>query len=306
VPVAIAEFLPVGVLGLFCAAMVMGIFGGDSTHLHSWSSIFVQDVLVPLRKEPFSPQQHVRVLRWAVVGVASFAFIFGSLFKQTEYVVMWFQLTTGIYVGGAGAAIIGGLYWRKGTAAGAWAAVLAGMVLSTAGILLRQFYGDAFPLNGIEIYFWVAVIATTLYVVVSLATNRGDFDLEAMLHRRERTPDTLKPKQPFWERLLGLDADHTRSDRWVVGGIFAFTMGMSVIALVGTLWCWLSPWPIERWSMFWRIFGLGVPLVVATITTVWFSWGGFRDLKDFFTQIRKKTVNHEDDGRVLGHRNAGE
>lgn len=306
VPVAIAEFLPVGILGLFCAAMVMGIFGGDSTHLHSWSSIFVQDVLVPLRQQPFSPSQHVRVLRWAVVGVAAFAFVFGSLFKQTEYVVMWFQLTTGIYVGGAGAAIIGGLYWRKGTAAGAWAAVISGMVLSAAGILLRQFYGAAFPLNGIEIYFWTAIIATSLYVLVSLATNRGDFDLEAMLHRKEKASDAREPKSSFWARLLGIDAEHTRGDRWVVGGIFTFTMGMAVIALGGTLWCWVSPWPIERWSTFWRIFGLGVPLIVATITTLWFSWGGFRDLKDFFRQIRAKPVNHADDGRVLGHRNAGE
>lgn len=306
VPVAIAEFLPTGILGLFCAAMVMGIFGGDSTHLHSWSSIFVQDVVVPLRKKPFEPAQHVRVLRWAVVGVAVFAFLFGSLFRQTEYVVMWFQLTTGIYVGGAGAAIIGGLYWRKGTAAGAWAAVLSGMTLSAAGIILRQIYGDAFPFNGIEIYFWVAVIASALYIVISLLTSRGNFDLDAMLHRRTAQPSASAPKIPWLERLLGIDGDYTRRDRQVVAGIFCFTMGMSAISLLGTLWCWLSPWPITWWSAFWKIFGLGIPLVVAAVTTVWFAWGGLGDLRSFFTQIRSKQLNHDDDGRVVDHRNAGE
>lgn len=88
VPVALAGYLPEGVRGILCAILIMGIFGGDSTHLHSWSGIFVQDVLVPLRQKPFGAEQHVKVLRWAIVGVALFAFLFGALFQQTEYIIM--------------------------------------------------------------------------------------------------------------------------------------------------------------------------------------------------------------------------
>ncbi len=52
-PIALANLLPDGVKGAFCAVLLMGIFGGDATHLHSWGSILVQDVFVPLRRKPF-------------------------------------------------------------------------------------------------------------------------------------------------------------------------------------------------------------------------------------------------------------
>jgi len=306
VPVAVAEFLPTGVLGLFCAAMVMGIFGGDSTHLHSWSSIFVQDVLAPLRRRPFEPGQHVRVLRWAVVGVATFVFIFGSLFRQTEYIVMWFQLTTGIYVAGAGAAIVGGLYWRRGTSAGAWTSVVAGMMLSTAGILLRQVYGARFPLNGLQIFFVVTIACSMLYIVVSLMSHDAPFDLDGMLHRNERGANDQRGSMPWWRRVLGIDDDFSRGDRWVSVSLFLFTVVMCLIGIVGTLWNLVSPWSISQWGVFWGVFGFGVPFCIAALTAVWFGWGGLRDIGSFFRQIRSKSVNHADDGTVTEHRNAGE
>lgn len=305
VPVALIEFLPTGVLGLFCAAMLMGVFGGDSSHLHSWSSILVQDVIVPLRRRPFAPAQHVRALRWAVVGVAVFVFIFGSLFRQTEYVAMWFQLTTGIYVGGAGAAIIGGLYWRRGTAAAAWTSVLTGLVLSTSGILLRQIYGDRFPLNGVEIFFSTSVICSGLYIAVSLFSRMPAFDLDAMLHR-ERGVTTGTARPPLVQRLLGVDENFTRADRIVVISLFGFTVVLCAISAGGTLWNWISPWPVVWWSRFWAVFGLGIPFGIAVLTAVWFAIGGGRDIRDFFRQIGSKPVNNADDGTVVGRRNAGE
>ena len=39
-PIAISHLLPVGVKGVLCVIFLMGVFGGDATHLHSWGSIF--------------------------------------------------------------------------------------------------------------------------------------------------------------------------------------------------------------------------------------------------------------------------
>ncbi|HEY9249507.1 MAG TPA: sodium:proline symporter, partial [Rariglobus sp.] len=130
IPVALSHLLPIGVKGALCAILLMGIFGGDSTHLHSWGGILAQDVILPRLKKAPTPQQHIRLLRGCIVGVAVFAFFFGVFFRQTEYIMMWWSVTTAVYVGGAGAAIIGGLYWKKGTTAGAWAAVVSGSILS--------------------------------------------------------------------------------------------------------------------------------------------------------------------------------
>src|SRR5262249_50062540 len=123
----------------------------------SWGSLFIQDVLVPMRKRPFGPRQHIYYLRLSIVGVAVFAFVFGSLFRQTEYLTMWWNVTMGVFIAGAGSAIIGGLYWKKGTTSAAWAAMIAGSVLSISGIIYRQFDTHSL-LNGTEISFFVTLI----------------------------------------------------------------------------------------------------------------------------------------------------
>ncbi len=56
VPMAIADFLPIGVVGVFLAVMIMLMISTDTTYLHSWGSIFVQDIVLPLRGQPFTPR----------------------------------------------------------------------------------------------------------------------------------------------------------------------------------------------------------------------------------------------------------
>src|SRR5258708_246585 len=138
IPIALSHLLPSGLRGMFAAILLMGLLGGDSVHLHSWGSILVQDVLLPRRKRPVSPRRHIFLLRLSMAGVAIFAFLFGCFFRQTEYIMMWWSVTASIYVGGAGAAIIGGLYWKKGTTAGAWVALIVGSQLSTCGMFSRD------------------------------------------------------------------------------------------------------------------------------------------------------------------------
>jgi SSS family solute:Na+ symporter len=303
-PVALSHMLPVGIKGLLCAILLMGIFGGDSNHLHSWGGIFMQDVVIPLRRRPLAPAQHIRWLRWSMVGVAVFAFGFGALFRQTEYIIMWWQVTTAVFVGGAGSAIIGGLYWKKGTTTGAWVATILGSVLSVGGILARQAWGEAFPLNGLQIAFFASVIAVGTYVVVSLLTCREDFNLERMLHRGryahadDAVPSAQAEKPSRWARLIGFDRNFTRGDKWAAGGIFAWSVLFAGIVLAGSLWNFISPWSEAMWSTYWRITAIGAPIVVAVVTGIWFTWGATRDLRDLFARLRQARANPLDNGAV--------
>ncbi len=315
IPVALSHLLPEGVKGALCAILLMGLFGGDSSHLHSWGSIFVQDVLVPLRKKPFGPRQHIFILRLAIVGVALFAFLFGSLFRQTEYIQMWWSITIAIFVGGAGSAIIGGLYWKKGTAAAAWVALLTGSGLSVAGIVILQFYGDGFPLNPQEISFYASLIAVFLYITISLLTCREDFNMDHMLHRgayAELIPlvgdqmDQPKKRKVTWGKLIGLDENFTLGDTWIAGTLFAWNMLWFVVFAVGTIWNLISPWPDSAWSLFWHIAAVGLPVFISVVTGIWFTWGGVRDIAALFRHLRLQKINHLDDGTVLGHENLDE
>ncbi|MDD5348711.1 MAG: hypothetical protein PHQ12_00740 [Chthoniobacteraceae bacterium] len=311
IPLAVENLLPEGVKGALCAVLLMGLIGGDGIALHSWGSLFVQDVVIPLRKKAFSPKQHIRALRWSMVGVALAAFLMGSLFRQTEYISMWWSVTTAFYVGGAGAAIIGGLYWKKGTTAGAWSGLLTGSGLSGGGILLRQIYQDQFPLNGMQISFFSSLIAVAVYVIVSLLTCRQDFDMDRMLHRGAYALDPAKhagpaPKRSLWRSLLGFDENFTKFDKVLTSSITFYTLALFFVALIGTIWNLISPWSMPVWSAFWYIKAIIIPVTLAVVTAIWFTWGGILDLRHLFQRLRLHTVNAMDNGMVINHQNVGE
>jgi SSS family solute:Na+ symporter len=315
IPLAVSYMLPMGIKGLFCAVLLMGVFGGDSSHLHSWGGILVQDVLVPLRKRPFSPKQHIRALRLSIIGVAVFAFLFGSLFRQTEYIFMWWAVTGAVFIGGAGAVIIGGLYWNKGTTAAAWGAMLTGSILSASGIVIRMVYGEKFPINGQWVSFAAILCAIGVYVVVSLMTCKEKFNMDRMLHRGAyadrkaalggETPLAAQRKLT-WGRIIGFDENFTLADKWIAGALFGWSIFWFVVMAVGTIWNLLSPWPAAWWSVFWHIAGVGIPALMALVAAVWFTWGGLLDMRDLFSRLRTQTINNLDDGTVVGHQNLDE
>jgi len=311
-PIAVVHMLPAGIKGLLCIILLMGIFGGDGTHLLSWGSLFIQDVILPLRKQPFSPKEHIRLLRWSIIGVAVFAFCFGCLFKQTEYLMMWWAVTEALYVGGAGVAIIGGLYWKKGTTAGAWAGLLTGSILVTGGILARQIFGEGFPLNGAQISITGALSACAVYAVVSLLTCREFFEMDRMLHRgsyaieSEKQFATKSGTRVTWGKLIGIDEHFTFGDKLLAGGIFGWALLWFCVFVVGTIWNLISPWPISFWSTFWFVVGIGIPVFFAFVTAIWFSWGGIRDMRVFFRRLKEERVDALDNGMVFNHHNLAE
>lgn len=236
VPVALRDLLPVGVTGIFCALMIFLMLSTDTTYMHSWGSILLQDLFLPFRKEPFTPRQQLWLLRTCITAVAVFAFVFSLFFGQVTYILMFFALTGSIWLGGAGAVILGGLYWKKGTTAGAWAALLVGSGLGVGGFIGQSYWvnwiypllakSDAllrwvtltlegisapfepiiewrvtperFPINGQEVYFLTMLFAITAYVVVSLLTRKEDYNLDRMLHRgKYRREQDRVPGEPL-------------------------------------------------------------------------------------------------------------
>ena len=316
--------LPPGIRGLFCSTMIMGLIAGDCTHLHSWSSIFVQDVILPFRKRPLSTRQHLWMLRFSLVGVATFAFFFSLGFTQTQYIAMWWKITEAIFVSGAGAAIIGGLYWRKGTTSGAWSAVFVGSILAFTGILLNQNWPgvltkwaprladhgihlpEKFPLNGTEVAFAAMLIASTVYVIVSLITNKGDFNLDQMLHRGKYAtePEAPKPRRSLLVRMANIDENFTKGDRLIAFLVVGFTLLLALVnGVVAILNIFFHQWSVRGWANFWLIFGISIPFTIGAATFVWFTIGGIRDMGRFFRDLRTLKRDARDDGRVYHHQN---
>jgi SSS family solute:Na+ symporter len=318
VPLAMAHALPVGVSGAFLAVMLFLMVTTDTTYLHSWSSILVQDVILPLRRRPLSTRAHLLLLRLGVVGVALFAFVFSLLFNQSDYILMFFMMTGAIYLGGAGSVIIGGLYWRYGTTAGAWVAMILGSGLAFGGMGMTQLWPTlvkglawlwpdaawisdlpaAFPINGQWIWLIAMVASSTSYVVVSLLTSKGPHDLAAMLQADKGQP--VGEARPTWRALLGIERELPLRDRIVSGIASGWTLGMLGLWGVSLLLNFLpaTRWGNTGWSAYFWVTGLALPLGVIALTTVWFGIGGVIDLRRLFQRLAQQQDNPQDDGRV--------
>lgn len=332
-PVALGVLLPIGVKGVVCSVFFMGLIACDSSYQHSWGSIFVQDVIVPLRKKLMNPEQHVRVLRLSIAGVALFGFVFSLLFRQTDYILMFFAITGAIYLGGAGAAIIGGLYWKKGTASAAWTAMITGSLLAAGGILLQKnwlhlqpglvaFLGSGalhdyfalhpqkFPINGQWMNFIAMASSMSIYVVVSLLTCKEDFNMDRMLHRGAWAKESgggeaaLPSKGHFrWSSLVGIDSNFTRADKVLSYSVFGWKMFWFAAGFIILGWNLVRHWPLLWWSRYWFITSVVIPFVLAVITSIWFTWGGIRDLRRLFATLRVAQRDARDDGTVVNHHN---
>lgn len=219
VPMAIREILPVGVTGLFVAMMLFLMLSTDTTYMHSWGSIVVQDFIVPLRRRAFKPKDQINALRLSITGVALFAFLFSYSFAQIDFILMFFAITGAIWAG-AGVVITLGLYWKRGTTAGAFTSLIVGAVIAVSGIVAQKLWAShlypaiaaagmvdsvgamlqrvssplnpyvvwkmnplKFPITSIELAFIANATTFLLYVVISLLTCKEPFNMNRLLHR---------------------------------------------------------------------------------------------------------------------------
>jgi SSS family solute:Na+ symporter len=300
VPLVLAHLLPVGLMGALTAVMLMATIGTHDAYLHSWGSIFIQDVVMPFRNKPFEPAQHLRLLRTSIVGVCIFIFIFSILFQQSEYIFLFFAITGAIFTGGSGAVIIGGLYWKRGTTAAAWSALITGSVVAVGGIIIKQM-DPGFFINGQE--FWgLAMLASSLvYILVSLAGRRRVFDMDRMLHRGEhaiREEMTVVNEVPSRGlKILGMGKEFTRGDRIIYIAAYAWTFAWTVVFLIGTYINLTSEVPDSAWMSFWKVFVL-INTAVSVFIIIWFAIGGIKNLREMLKRLSSAVRNHQDDGFV--------
>jgi solute:Na+ symporter, SSS family len=300
IPLVLSKILPNGVMGAFMAVMLMATIGTHNSYMHSWGSIFIQDVIMPFRKKPFEPKQHLKVLRISILGVCIFIFFFSLFFPMTDYIFLYFAITAAIFVGGSGAVIIGGLYWKRGTTAAAWSALIVGSIVSVIGIILQQVYKD-FPINGQ--YFWgIAMgVSSMVYILVSLLGKKESFNMDKMLHRGKyaiKEETVIVDEVPVKGlKMLGMGKEFTRGDKIIYLAAYTWTFAWIVVFIIGTFFNVSGDVPDSSWMSFWKVFVM-INLVASIIVIIWFTLGGIKDFKDMLHRLNTMVRDHQDDGTV--------
>lgn len=306
VPLAMAQFLPIGVKGLVATMMLFISFTCHDTYLHSWGTIFVQDVVMPIRGRALSPEKHIRLLRFSIIGVAIFAFLFSLFYPIDKPIRMFFAITGTIWLGGCGPVIIGGLYWKRGTTAAAYVSLIIGAGIGFVRLFLdniwRHFYGHEFPINGQWVWLICMVLSSVIYVIVSLLTSKVDFNLDRVLHRGKyaiasdhvSAGSTLRSR---WQELVGISKEFSFSDKVLAIILIVWNMGwvlfFIVFSLINLFWhvsdaAWIRYW----WVVIVLNLGVSVPIVV------WFTLGGIRDMRALYRSLATAERDVNDDGMV--------
>jgi solute:Na+ symporter, SSS family len=232
---AMREMLPVGLVGAFCLLMILAMISTDDTRIYSSTVTITQDVIMPLRKKSFTPKQHVLVLRLVAIGIGIFFFCGSYFMAQIDYIELFITLMTSMWLGGCGPVMIFGLYSRRGTTAGAFASLIAGMGLAFTSIIVKRNWAESiypwleetnmvepigsllttvsapfnpliiwkmdpvkFPINSYEIFFMIMLISLALYWGISYLTLKKPFNLERMLHRGIYNIDGENKEQIKW------------------------------------------------------------------------------------------------------------
>jgi SSS family solute:Na+ symporter len=183
--------------------------------------------------------------------------------------------------------------------------MFTGSVLSVGGILTRALY-PAFPLNGLQISFFGALIAVAVYMLVSVLTCRKPHDMDRLLHRgiyaieTDQSEVSERPsKRVSWlNKIVGIDSDFSRSDRWITIGIAGWSMFWFAAFAVGSAWYLCRPWSDLTWAKYWCVTCIWLPLVIGVVTTIWFTIACTLDLRLFFFRLKTEKIDQTDDGSV--------
>ncbi len=175
-----------------------------------------------------------------------------------------------------------------------------------------QLFREKFFMNSTEIYGISMVLSLIAYCLGSwIALKAGwckPFNLDKLLHRgeyadeaeKERMAKAASVKVSLLERIVGIDGEYTRGDRIIAWSVFIYSIGygFGVVFLGVLFWNFVSPWPKPWWGTYYYITSLIVPIIVGCVSTVWFMWGGIRDIIRMFRDLAERKANPDDNGMV--------
>lgn len=137
-PMVIRNYFPRWLTAMLVMLCILLVVSTDDTRIFDASNTWVQDFILPFFKKPPSPRAHLLLFKGVVV-LMGVLFWCGSYFlAQMDYINMFVSIACSIWIAGAGVVVTGGLYWRRGTSAGAYAALAAGGLLALIGLLIQR------------------------------------------------------------------------------------------------------------------------------------------------------------------------
>jgi Na+/proline symporter len=148
-PLVLRHVAPAWILSLLVLLVLLLVVSTDDTRIFDTTTTWMQDFILPFFRNPPSPRFHLAMFKGLAIAIGVLFWCGSSFFAQLDYISMFVTIFTSLWVAGAGAVVTLGLYWRRGTTAGAYAAIISGGGISLAAILIQRNWASA-------VYPWLA------------------------------------------------------------------------------------------------------------------------------------------------------
>ncbi len=136
-PTLVAKLLPAGLRGLILTALVAAIMSSLDSALNAAASLLTMDFIRPLRPD-ISGRKLLVVGRALTAVLILVAALYAPLIERFGSLFQYFQATLSYIVTPIVAIYLGGLFWRRLNGAGAFWAILSGLLLGLALFLLKE------------------------------------------------------------------------------------------------------------------------------------------------------------------------
>ena len=190
-PVFLGRLVPTILLGIITAAMIAAFMSTHDSYLLCWSSVITQDVVAPLQKNGLTEAARIKLTRIIVVLIGGYVLYWGLFYEGEDDIWDYMAVSGAIYFNGAIAVLVGGIYWKGASTAGAIAALIAGFtailglgpVQQMVGLQYQDASGEWVQrLSGAQVGLLSVVAALLAMVIFSvLIPDKPKPDAEAAL-----------------------------------------------------------------------------------------------------------------------------
>jgi SSS family solute:Na+ symporter len=125
-PIFLGRLVPTVLLGVITAAMIAAFMSTHDSYFLCWSSVITQDIVAPLRKNGLSEAARIKLTRIIIVIIGGYVLYWGMFYEGQDDIWDYMAVSGAIYFNGAIAVLIGGIYWKQASTAGAIASLIVG------------------------------------------------------------------------------------------------------------------------------------------------------------------------------------
>lgn len=137
-PAYLCTILPIGLIGIVIAGMLAAEMSTDSGYLLTWATVIYNDLIMPVVKRPLAAKTKLFITRSLVVGIGVFLVFYGLWYELPGNAWDYLAVTGNIYLASVFTLLVAGLYWKRATARGAYAALVLGAVGPITFLVVNQ------------------------------------------------------------------------------------------------------------------------------------------------------------------------